>query len=189
MKFATCHKDKPHKSRGLCNACYQRQLYSENPERYINYQKKFYSENAEEVKKKKRKYCRENRPKLRLAEKKYRVEHYNESLSRRRTWVNLNPERQLATAAKIRAKNSGITFDITFQDIYIPTQCLLLNIPLIRGVGKRTDNSPTLDRIDSAKGYTKDNIAVISYRANRIKNDATIDELELISKNLRNLIG
>ena len=46
------------------------------------------------------------------------------------------------------------------------------------------DNSPSLDRIDSSKGYTPDNVWVISRRANIIKHDATLEELLLISKNL-----
>ena len=31
---ATCHPDKPHAGLGLCNACYRRQRYHENPDRY-----------------------------------------------------------------------------------------------------------------------------------------------------------
>ena len=39
-------------------------------------------------------------------------------------------------------------------------------------------NSPSLDRLDNNKGYTKENISVISYKANRIKNDASFEEIE-----------
>ena len=44
---------------------------------------------------------------------------------------------------------------------------------------------PSLDRIDGAKGYVKGNVRVISHRANMLKNDATIEELELVLKDLR----
>jgi hypothetical protein len=44
-------------------------------------------------------------------------------------------------------------------------------------------NSPSLDRKDSSKGYSKNNIWVISSRANILKNDSTIEELELLVKN------
>jgi hypothetical protein len=37
--------------------------------------------------------------------------------------------------------------------------------------------SPSIDRVDSSKGYTKDNIQVISHRANNLKNNATLEEL------------
>ena len=47
--------------------------------------------------------------------------------------------------------------------------------------------SPSIDRIDSTKGYTKDNIQIISWRANRIKNDSTPEELMQIATYMRNL--
>lgn len=43
------------------------------------------------------------------------------------------------------------------------------------------DDSYSLDRIDSSRGYVKGNIWVISLRANRIKNDSTVEELRLIA--------
>ena len=43
------------------------------------------------------------------------------------------------------------------------------------------DDSYSLDRIDSSRGYVKGNIWAISLRANRIKNDSTVEELRLIA--------
>lgn len=60
----------------------------------------------------------------------------------------------------------------------------MLGIPLFKS-GKTSANSPTLDRKNSALGYTKDNVWVISHRANSAKSNLTIDELELLTKNLR----
>ena len=40
---------------------------------------------------------------------------------------------------------------------------------------KNNDLTPSIDRIDPKKVYVKDNIIVVSMRANRIKTDATID--------------
>ncbi len=48
--------------------------------------------------------------------------------------------------------------------------------------------SPSLDRIDSTKGYTKGNIWVISNRANTLKNDATLSELKLLVERLENAL-
>jgi hypothetical protein len=39
------------------------------------------------------------------------------------------------------------------------------------------DNSPSLDRVDPTKGYTKDNVLWISYLANRMKSNLSLDEL------------
>ena len=67
------------------------------------------------------------------------------------------------------------------NDIKIPLNCPILQIPLINSLGgKSIDNSPSLDRIDSSKGYIKGNVRIISMRANRLKQDSTIDELKKI---------
>lgn len=44
------------------------------------------------------------------------------------------------------------------------------------------ENIPSLDRIDPRKGYVKGNIAVMSWRANTIKNDATPEEIRKLAK-------
>ena len=84
--------------------------------------------------------------------------------------------------AKKRAKDKGVPFEITREDIVVPTHCPILGIKLERGIGARNyvDTSPSLDRIVPEKGYVVGNIAVISMRANRIKNDATTDELRSV---------
>jgi len=38
-------------------------------------------------------------------------------------------------------------------------------------------DTPSVDRFDNTKGYTRDNIRVISLRANLLKKDATVDEV------------
>ena len=96
---------------------------------------------------------------------------------------------KLLYPARKRAKKSGIECTITKEDIKLNKICPLLGIPIDYtsdkgGAGAMKDNSPSLDRIDSSKGYTPDNVWVISRRANVIKNDATLEELLLISKNL-----
>ena len=100
-------------------------------------------------------------------------ELHNKSNKRYKIWCSL----------KKRAKLKGFDFDITLDDIPpIPEICPVLGIPIISNDGKSapTDNSPSVDRIDSTKGYIKGNIRIISNRANRIKSDATVDELRKI---------
>ena len=41
--------------------------------------------------------------------------------------------------------------------------------------------SPSFNRIDPIKGYTKNNIVIVSNRANRIKSDATVDEIRKVA--------
>lgn len=87
--------------------------------------------------------------------------------------------------SKSRAKRKGFEHNITIEDIIIPKNCPLLGIPLFAGKESVCPNSPTLDRIDSSKGYVKGNVWVISYKANTIKSNATLEELEAIAANFR----
>ena len=95
--------------------------------------------------------------------------------AKQRLYTRNNPEKVLLTQSRIRAKRRGLDHTISIEDIRIPSICPVLGIQLNQG--GNTDSSPSLDRIDSSKGYTPDNVWVISTRANRIKNDATPDEL------------
>ncbi|MGE3333610.1 MAG: hypothetical protein AB7I36_08200 [Rhodospirillaceae bacterium] len=65
-------------------------------------------------------------------------------------------------------------------DIVIPKTCPVLGIDIRLSNGGFNDNSPTLDRVDNALGYVPGNVVVVSWRANRIKCDAAIDELRKI---------
>ena len=98
-----------------------------------------------------------------------------------------HPERALLSSAKQRAKEAGVPFSITEEDIIIiPPCCPVLGIPLQRKAGRGGgDNSPSLDRIVPELGYVPGNIAVISNRANRIKSNATAEEIERVAAWLR----
>ena len=78
---------------------------------------------------------------------------------------------------KVNAEARGIPFDISPDDIVVPELCPVFQVPMTYG---KRPYSPSVDRIDNTKGYTKDNIAVISFRANCIKNDATIEEMQKV---------
>ena len=93
-----------------------------------------------------------------------------------------NPARSMLQQTKSRAKKRGFEFSITEKDILpLPKVCPVLGIPLnwkYGGKGGRpNDDSPSLDRIDSTRGYVPGNVKIISVRANRIKSDATAEEL------------
>ncbi len=88
-------------------------------------------------------------------------------------------EKRMLARAKSRAKLKGREFAITANDIHIPDTCPVLGIPLVTSSGKSggTPNSPSLDRLDSSRGYTPDNIIVMSQRANLMKADATLEDI------------
>jgi hypothetical protein len=88
-------------------------------------------------------------------------------------------EEKMWQRAKNRSRLSGLEFDITVGDIDIPDECPVMGLPLMPHVGSPggRPNSPSLDRIDSRKGYTKDNIQVISHLANQMKSSATPQQM------------
>ena len=93
--------------------------------------------------------------------------------------------KEIYNRLKQSAKSRNIPFDLTMtqlNNLTFPISCPILGIPLKFNRGSLADDSYSIDRIDSSQGYTIDNIEVISWRANRLKNDATHEELEKISK-------
>jgi hypothetical protein len=90
------------------------------------------------------------------------------------------PALVMFTKIKSYAKNNNIPFDLDLSDIVIPERCPILNIPLVIGEHGMTGNSPTLDKVVPSLGYVKGNVAVISARANRKKDDSSLEELEAI---------
>lgn len=88
-----------------------------------------------------------------------------------------NPEWRYFRNVKSRAKRLGLEFNLDIEDIIFPDVCPILGIPIFLTEGKVNKNSPSIDRIDNGKGYTKDNVRVISYRANILKSDMTLEQV------------
>tara|TARA_B110000503_G_C7163142_1_gene420600 strand:+ start:867 stop:1202 length:336 start_codon:yes stop_codon:yes gene_type:complete len=92
---------------------------------------------------------------------------------------------EVYNSLKSSAKKRGIVFTLEKTDLYhldYPLRCPALGIPLKFNKGQSRDDSYSWDRIDSTRGYEADNLVIISNRANRIKNDATLEELKMIVK-------
>lgn len=85
------------------------------------------------------------------------------------------------------SKKKGWDFNLDESDISVPEVCPVLGIPLsVNNSESNKDDSPSIDRIDPKKGYTKGNVAVISMKANRIKNDASLEDLQKVVDWLKN---
>ena len=107
---------------------------------------------------------------------------------------NRSKESVMLKSAKKRAVKNSLPFDLCINDIVIPLLCPVLGITLNKNNKGTCYNSPSLDRLIPSKGYVKDNVNIISMRANFIKNNASYDEVKKISewmksKQLRNHNG
>ena len=91
--------------------------------------------------------------------------------------------------AKRRAAEYNLPFDRAAVVEFLkrlPTHCPALGIKLNPGGGRSYD-SPTLDRIRPELGYVKGNLALLSSRANAIKNDASAAEVQMVADWLKKL--
>jgi hypothetical protein len=97
----------------------------------------------------------------------------------------------MLAAAKKRAQASGKAFDLTLEDLQrlaVPL-CPVLGVELSweygHGLGCGA-HSPSLDRINNLLGYTKDNVAIISHKANTTKGSCNVEELQAILSYMQN---
>ena len=93
-------------------------------------------------------------------------------------------------AIRSRAKIKNIEFDITAKDLTDLAEQQQLKCALTREVltfitGKgRVMTNASVDRIDSNKGYIKNNIQLVSLQANTLKNILSMDELFLLCERI-----
>jgi len=152
------HNNKKHKDGKMyicktCESIRKRRYYLENKQEILEQQKEYYLKNSDEISKK---------------AIKFREKDYPENL-----------EKYVLIRAKQRAKKNGLAFNLTIDDIIIPDNCPILDIPLIISKGNKgpKPNSPSIDKINPDLGYIKGNIWIISHLANTMKNCATDEQL------------
>lgn len=112
---------------------------------------------------------------------------YREKIKHRpQVWAS-----HVVSDSRKRAKTAGIPHDLLTSDILarIPSDglCPVLGIPLEFGRTQRGPGTPSLDQFIPGAGYTKENIRVISWRANELKRDVIDpDELQNVVNYIRN---
>jgi hypothetical protein len=119
---------------------------------------------------------------------------YGETISIMKKYKNSSNNKttvrsRLQKYAYSRAYEKGLEFNLNSEDIILPRNCPLLNVPLDYGISVANDFSPSIDRIDSSKSYIKDNIQVMSFLGNRMKNSATPEQLLTFANNIISLYG
>lgn len=93
---------------------------------------------------------------------------------RTRIAINLN-------VTKRNALSKGIPFDLDVDYVLSlypkDNLCPVLGVELAFGNTEGRNNSPSIDRIIPALGYIKGNIVIVSLKANRIKSNASPEEI------------
>lgn len=145
-----CKNTQRYTSNGGCANC----LLNVESEKYLKHNRKYYRNNKEKI---------QERAKL------------------KRMDLGIGYARSVITRLKSKAKKIGIPFNLTIDDIKIPEFCPVLGIKIAytEGSGAK-DYSPSVDRIFPEKGYVKDNIVIVSKKANCIKNNASLSDLKKV---------
>lgn len=89
--------------------------------------------------------------------------------------------RGMFTRTRKRAMELGIPFELkSMHDIPYATHCPVFGVELVQN--GRGDFSPSLDKIRPELGYVKGNVIVVSDLANRIKSNATPEQIMAVAK-------
>jgi hypothetical protein len=179
---------------------YRRQYYLANKEKLLERQKEYQKETADkraavnkaryerkkpEIQEKQKLYRAEHRDKLNAYAKEYTKQNREmlraKAKARHEATKTTHAKQNLVSSAVWRGKQNGLHSDLVASDLVWPDLCPVFGVKLTyNGQRGNRDTRASLDRRDPAIGYTKENVRVISMRANRIKSDATIEELQKI---------
>jgi len=134
----------------------------------MTYASEYYQANKEKMDARKRQW---------LADNKERANKQAASAYRKRRelllngaieWNSYEHKLEMWRMTRKRCLQLKAEFDLDVEDFDIPTHCPILGIELNYGA---RNNKPSVDRIDSSKGYVKGNIGIISVLANRKKDE------------------
>lgn len=156
-----------------------RTQYAENSEKLKQKEKERRQNDPERAREVARKSRQKNLDRVREESKRYRESHREFMRDSVKAWYYQSLQRRLFDNAKHRANTKGIPFDITIDDIVVPDVCPVFGVPFVWGDGIN-DYSPSLDKVIPKLGYVKGNIQVICTLANRIKSNATAEQVEKV---------
>lgn len=184
---------------------YMREYNARTSEQHSLYNKQWYQDHKEDAKAKARQYRLDNPEKTKEAQALWRVANKERLVEYNKAYQELNQKRIAQTArekrllffsehpkeawlyytlprARGRAKRRGLPYDVDPAGLVLPDFCPVLLIPLNYSErrGKPADDSPSLDRVVPPRGYVTPNLRVISWRANVLKRDASVDEIRRV---------
>ena len=161
----------------LCKKTKAQEYRNKNLKKMLEKESEYRKQNHEAIQKNSKKYYDANKDKISA----YREANIERSKAYFKAYLQQDSNRLklLVQGIKKRAVRKGLEFDITEEDIIGHTVCPVFGVDLVFATGSRggTSYSLSVDRIDSNRGYTKDNIQVMSRLANVMKNNATPEQL------------
>lgn len=131
-----------------------------------------------------REYRKRNQEKLRALGKRNYQKRREQALDYLHTRRRQEPWFEKCNIARDRSKKSGLEFDLTPEYIKsiwpADNKCPIFQVEFHKGE-RRSDWSASLDRINPNKGYVQGNVIIISDKANRIKSNATAQDIQTVA--------
>lgn len=128
-----------------------------------------------------------NPEQARAYDRAYRAAHRDERNAKKRAWYANNrarvaayrrkretliPEMDYLNAAQRRARRYGVPCTLTLADVralLAPMRCSATGLPLAHAKGKADALSPSIDRIEVARGYVPGNVRLVCFRFNIVR--------------------
>ena len=141
------------------------------------YSKKYYQDNKESILIQQKNYRADNKEKVRDMKRKYRSNYFN---IMKYTDISMPFLNYKIGKMKERSNDVTLTAEELLELIPKDLKCPVFGIKFSFGKGndwKFKQYSMSVDRIDNNKGYHKDNVVIVSSKANTMKSSATLKEL------------
>ncbi len=164
-----------------------RQQPLKDRERERVYERAYYRANREKLLDRQRAYWHATKKERAKTAKAWRDANPNDQRKR----FELDPGGRIFALVRSRAKAARQAFDLDRADIISRVaagRCEMTGIEFRIGFGTKKDKNfynPSIDRIDSIKGYTRDNIRVVLYGLNVMMNTWGADKIHEVSDALR----
>lgn len=132
----------------------RKEYYEKNKEDILQWRKEHYATNKDEIKKRVKEYYKANTEKRLVYAQKH--------------WRDNRPS-SMWSRSKRSAINKGLKFDLTkdwIRERLNKGMCEMSGLPFDM-IGKRTSNSPSVDRIKPDGDYTQDNCRIVLWSINR----------------------
>lgn len=167
----------------------RRERYYANRPEVLARLKQWRAENPELAKQKDHDKYEKNKSKHQARVAAYRASH---PLLRQNEYKNARARRPWLhpfQSARKRALDKGLAFDLTREwcDQTYTGKCALTGLEFIIGTKHSRPFSPSIDRIESSGGYTKDNCRFVLFAVNSFKGTGTDEDMLRIAKSLISL--
>jgi hypothetical protein len=141
--------------------------------------------------KKGRNVCKECRKKYRKKRPNNTSKEHKQNLRRAQ-----DVRKILLRSARNRAIKKGLEFNLTIEDIVIPEYCPIFGTRIVlkrdtnhTNKSQKNYDGPSIDRLETNRGYVKGNIVICSWRANMFKGCMTFEQVEAWYLYLKNHRG